>query len=324
MALRIFPYKMASDSAKDLAQLLNVLRIKQDGTFVPKHFTQILNWGNSKTPTWATRARERQVTILNKFEAVNLAANKLTALQRMSEAGVKVPQFTTSVATAQQWLREGATVMERHDLRGNSGAGIRIVANNPNEQERGMGVHANITHAPLYTKFINKSTEFRVHVFQGQVIDFVEKKKVAAERRPANFNKYVSSVHQGWVFARTGILLDEDIKIQAIAAVRALGLDFGAVDIVFCDGIGYVLEVNCAPGLAGTTLTCYGNAIRRFMGLAPLPGTNNTVTTNVQPPAPVHAVVQTQAVNTQADMVNVRMSRQLARQLKTLLAEINL
>lgn len=260
MSLKIYPYNLGSESAKELSTLLGAMRVRPDGDFVPRHFMKVLNWGASRVPDWAGRAQARGVRILNSPSAVNVAANKLSALQRLTEAGIRVPEFTTSKAKAQQWLSAGETVMERHELRGNSGDGIRVVNLDDEEMESVLST------APLYTKFVNKTAEFRVHVFNGQVIDYVQKMKVAAERRGDNFNKYISSVNYGWVFARNNIREMDEIKQLAIKAVRALGLDFGAVDIVYADGLGYVLEVNSAPGLAGTTLVRYGNAIRRYMG----------------------------------------------------------
>jgi len=47
-----------------------------------------------------------------------------------------------------------------------------------------------------------------------------------------------------------------------------LGLDFGAVDVVMSKGrnsLPYVLEVNCAPGLQGTTLTNYKKAVIQWL-----------------------------------------------------------
>lgn len=343
MALKIYPYNMNSESAKDLAQLLNVMRIRPDGNFIPKHFMKILNWGSSRVPDWASRAAARSVPILNKPANVAIAVDKLLTLKRLSEAGVRVPEFTTNVSVAGEWLRRGATVMERHELRGNSGDGIRVVNFDDEEME------SNLTSAPLYTKFIPKTAEFRVHVFNGEVIDYIQKLKISSERRPENFNKYISSVNYGWVFSRTGIRDMPEVRQIAIQAVRALGLDFGAVDVVFADGLPFVLEVNCSPGLAGTTLVKYGNALRRYMGLSDLPAdsvqavmarTNEgTVASTAAPVAqvsnqaaaplvrPVSGWAGSSAlptVETYGDTVTLHLDRATAVKLKNLLASVGI
>lgn len=317
--LKLYPYKIGSESATELSELLDVLRIKPEGNYVPKIGHKVINWGNSRMPLWADRANQRGVTFLNKPGAVNTASNKLTAFQMLQAANIAIPKFTTDMTTAQTWVRTGATVVERHELRGNSGEGIRIVnlddPDMPNDIQR----------APLYTKFIPKTAEFRVHCFRGEVIDYIQKKKTLADRRPDNFNKYISSINCGWVFSRTDVLDMPEIRQLAIRAVAALGLDFGAVDIVFCDGIPYVLEVNTAPGLSGTTLVKYANAFRRFMGAADLPLSVTQPlmdTGTIHRVAPVVAAHSAQVDNTMHEIVNVRMDRATALKLSSLLSQV--
>lgn len=272
--LKIYPYKMASESAKDLASTLNCLRVKPDGKYVPKIGHTVVNWGSGKSPSWISRANARGVTILNKPEAVKIASNKLNALIALEEAGINVPRFTTDRRLAGYWLEDGETVVERHVLNGNSADGVRIVNLDDDEMD------SDLRSAPLYTKFIPKSCEFRVHVLRGDVIDYCEKKKMSSDRRPENFNKYVCSNELGWVFCRSNIRDIPEVKQLAIEAVSALGLDFGAVDVVYHEGTPYVLEVNTAPGITGTTLTNYANAFRGFLGLPNL--TENTSTPSVE------------------------------------------
>lgn len=317
--LKIYPFKMGSESAKDLAELLDITRVRPDGAYVPKIGHKVINWGSGRAPNWLQQAGQRGVTVLNKIEATNTASNKLLAFQALAANGIAIPKFTTDMGTARGWLRAGDTVVERHELRGNSGAGIRIVNLDDNEMPN------DLTTAPLYTKFIPKTAEFRVHVFRGEVIDYIEKKKVLADRRPANFNKYISSINCGWVFSRTDVRDMPEVRQIAIRAVAALGLDFGAVDIVYCDGLPYVLEVNTAPGLSGTTLVKYANAFRRYMGQPDLPATvtqpmMDAVATHRV--APVVAARVAQVDNTMHEIVTLRIDRGTALKLKSLLASI--
>lgn len=310
--LKMLPYQMGSESAKQLASLLNVKRVYPDGDYMPRVGHSIVNWGFSGTPGWIERARARGVSILNKPEAVRIASNKLEALKALVSAGVAVPQFTVSQYTASEWVNAGHTVIERHELRGNSGAGIRIVNLDDDSVEN------YITPAPLYTKFIPKTAEFRVHVFRGQVIDICEKKKMASDRRPENFNKYICSTEVGWVFTRQNVRDIPEVRALAIRAVSSLGLDFGAVDVVYHEGRPYVLEVNTAPGLMGTTLVSYANAFRRFIGAPNL--SQDVVDTVVSreitsaPAAIVHEPV--------SEEVSLRLDRATALKLKALLSSI--
>jgi hypothetical protein len=317
--LRLYPYKIVSESATALSDLLDIYRVKPEGTYVPKIGHKVINWGNGRVPEWITTANQRGVTLLNKPAAVNIASNKLTALQALKLANVAVPEFTSDFAVARQWLRAGKTVVERHELRGNSGEGIRIVNLDDTEMPNELQT------APLYTKFLPKTNEFRVHVFQGQVIDYIEKKKVLTANRTDTFNKYISSINMGWVFSRTGIRDIPEVRAIAIKAVAALGLDFGAVDIVYENGFPYVLEVNTAPGLSGTTLVKYANAFRKYMGQPDLDitvtqGLMDTVTTHRV--TPIVAANVAQVDNTMHELVTLRIDRGTALKLRALLANI--
>ena len=72
-------------------------------------------------------------------------------------------------------------------------------------------------------------------------------------------NWKVRNHDNGFIFQIEDFDLPEDCEKQAIAAVEALDLDFGAVDVVYNgkEQKAYVLEVNSAPGLSGTTLDKY-------------------------------------------------------------------
>lgn len=311
--LKMLPYNQGSESARDLAKLLGCLRVKPDGNYAPQIGHHLLNWGYSGTPEWMQRAQARGVRVLNAPARVNVAGNKLSTFNVLQANGITIPEFTTDMNQARRWVDQGNTVLERHELRGNSGAGIRIV----NLDDDRMPSH--ITQAPLYTKFINKTNEFRVHVFRGQVIDYVEKKRLPQDRRPVNFNKYVSSTHQGWVFQRTNVLELANVKQVAIDATRALGLDFAAVDVVYSDGIAYVLECNTAPGLGGVTLMKYANAVRGYMGLAPL---REEQQTRPAEPMVINRPIAAPVAHNDGDMVTLVLNRTLARQLRQLLANV--
>lgn len=251
MKVRILPYKGFSESAKALVQALrNKAILKSQTTPVKGRKKVLLNWGHS-----APRFALTGVTVLNQPQAVANASNKLTALQMMKEAEVNVPDFTTNRTDAETWIDEERIVLCRTLLRANSGRGI-VIAKEVDQ----------LVAAPLYVKYIRKEKEYRLHVFNGVVIDVTEKRRRGGfEDNPA-YNKYIRSYEQGWIMAREDVVVTEATKAEAVKAIRALGLDFGAVDIVMDKkNRPYVLEVNTAPGIQGTTLETYKTAVETWM-----------------------------------------------------------
>lgn len=251
MKLKVLPYKPGSQSAKALVNSLRPIALmKKQCTPLVGRNKLLLNWGNS-----SPRFNVVGATILNKPEAIAKASNKLTALYVLSAGGVKVPDFTNDINVAKQWVQDNRIVFCRTLLRANSGRGI-VIAKEVDD----------LVPAPLYTKYIRKEKEYRLHVFNGQVIDVVEKRRRSGFQESGNYNRYIRSYEQGWIFARDGVVASEAVKAAAIKSVQVLGLDFGAVDIVINrDGLPVVLEVNTAPGLQGTTLANYKRAVEQWV-----------------------------------------------------------
>ena len=243
---------MASESAKALRNSLPTRSklIRPDGRYRHKLRNKIINWGNSTLPTsWQWNPN----TDLNNPECVRRASNKLLAFQRMREYNVQTPIWTISRIEAQELLNAGNTIVVRHTLNGHSGQGIEILS------------EGTLPEAPLYVVYKKKFSEFRVHVFKGEVIDTQQKKVRDGARDTPTFNSRVRSHANGWVFCRDGIVASPARDLLAIQAITALGLDFGAVDIIYNqqENQYYVLEVNSAPGLEGTTLQKYLEAIQK-------------------------------------------------------------
>lgn len=241
----VMPYKIGSRSAGALAGSLSVR--KSRGVKIFRPFTKVVNWGKGDI-----KVRGRNLSILNKPEAIRAASDKVTSLRVMRAAGVATIDFTSDRSVVWGWLDDGATVYGRRLTRAHSGRGIEILTD-------GMSVPS----LPLYTKGITKAHEFRVHVMLGGVIDFSKKRR----RDGGEANPLIKNLDNGWVFCRTGVVLPDCVRDQATKAVRALGLDFGAVDVLYKEreNQAFVLEVNTAPGLEGTTLERYSARIRQWL-----------------------------------------------------------
>lgn len=244
---------MGSESAKALAKELGVLRIYPYSSryrYKPRHL--IINWGCGNTEHLSTIPKEAW---LNHPEYVNIAINKIKSLNCFRQADVPHPQFTTNKFIAQHWVEENNVVYCRTLLQGKGGADI-VIANSTDS----------LVTAPLYTLGIKTKTEYRVHVFNGEVVDYVKKARRRGERPSHQIRNY----SKGWVFVREGVQLPEACKKASIAAVQALGLHFGAVDVAtISDDETEVLvfEVNTACGFkyGSTTCNAYSSAILNYI-----------------------------------------------------------
>lgn len=240
--MKLYPYNYFSKSARNLAGLLEAILINPDKPCIISNSEPMINWGSSSlqytTANW-----------INHPEKVKRATNKLSTFQCLQDAGcISTPDWTTKKEVAQEWYDKGNVILARTVLTGHSGNGIVVC--DPEQP-------APLPAAPLYVRYVKKSAEYRVHVGFGSVWD------IQAKRKQSNFqgtyNSRIRSHHNGWVFCRDGVQETPDLSELAIETITALGLDFGAVDIIFNSKQNryYVLEVNTAPGLEGETLFTY-------------------------------------------------------------------
>ena len=246
MKMYIYSHNPHSEGAKALSQALNVKRIKHGNSkFRGGMGKAIINWGAGTLPDQVMVCQ----TILNKPQAIRNASNKLKSFELFQQAGVTVPQFFTSKVDAIGYINEkaGNSIVCRTKLNGHSGEGIEIAAHGDD-----------VVDAPLYTAYVKKQEEYRYHVFMGQVVD-IQRKARKRDVPDDAVNWQVRNLDGGFIFAREGVVASPVASEEAVKAVEALGLDFGAVDLIYNarEDKYYVLECNTAPGLAGTTLDGY-------------------------------------------------------------------
>ena len=256
MRFKVFPYKLGSQSAKALANALNVKRVRD--TYEPRRNDVVINWGNSRAVRYVRTAHD-----LNKHEAIALASNKLKTFETLTAAGFEhIPRYCTSQYDASNMLYIATNGGEdlgkesiycRTSLTGHSGSGIVIAKNTYQFVE-----------APLYTLGTKHKHEFRVHVFKGKVIDVQQKKRRLDYTGP---NTGIRNHSNGYIYARVDVDVPPLLLSSSIQAVTLLGLDFGAVDVGYRerDSRVFVFEVNTAPGLVGTTLDKYANAFKEYL-----------------------------------------------------------
>jgi glutathione synthase/RimK-type ligase-like ATP-grasp enzyme len=105
--------------------------------------------------------------------------------------------------------------------------------------------------ATHFMEFIQAPYELRAHVFMGKSIR-ISLKDISG--REGNHNIYTT--------AKPPKHLRDLVREPAKRAVEAVGLDFGAVDILATDTECWVLEVNSAPGVGGTMPELYARVFK--------------------------------------------------------------
>lgn len=249
---KVYPYKQGSRSASAIASIVGGRVLRREGsTYRYRPSDTVINWGSSSCP----------YPCLNNPRAVEVAGNKLLtfqALQRSNdnpgESYVSIPRFWTR---REDIPDDAFPIVCRTVLRGHSGNGI-VIADDRNS----------LVDAPLYVKYVKKQQEFRIHLgFDRNGLKIIKCQRKARRREtPDNeVNWKVRNLAGGFIYA---ILEDREVPDavldNSIACVGNLGLDFGAVDVIFNErsDTAYVLEVNTACGVEGSTADAYGRFFR--------------------------------------------------------------
>ncbi len=251
----LYAWNKTSEGGANLIATLGGKRIKHEKSkFKGNKNKVVINWGSSQLPEEVTKS-----SILNDPKAVSICSNKLTFFDHISKSGrVSVPDWTNDPDTAYRWVSEGFIVCARTVLQGHSAEGLILMTKDDPKS---------LVKAPLYTKYIPKEDEYRVHVVGKEVID-IQRKALRNgwidEHGPANYK--IRNLANGFVYIRNDINPPQSVLDVAIAAVQEVGLDFGAVDVIWNRkrDASYVLEINTAPGLEGSTVENYAKAIKTY------------------------------------------------------------
>lgn len=191
---------------------------------------------------WGVSGEDDAPRVLNPGNAVAKAANKLESLRILQEAGIHVPRFSTNPHD----FDDGGTFLGRRRSH-TGGTDIKVFD----------AAHTEAIFSDYFTEFVPSEREFRIHVFRGQVLGSQVKKWEGEGDAPET---PIRNHAKGWVFVPFTRSRPNASRIEAAtSAVEALGLDFGAVDIL--SERDTVLEVNTAPGLSERFLDLYANAI---------------------------------------------------------------
>ena len=263
--LYVLPYKMSSQSAKALARGLECKRLHRDRAPRPKRNSILINWGCGQGNTHETFTDldlDPFHNVVNPPEHIEEVRGKLKFFEFIDGFNcdvvdgfnINIPQFTELKGVALGWLAEGKTVVCRASLTGSGGRGITLVKG---DEE--------LPDVPLYTVYIKKNQEYRVHMGKFGAFDIQQKKVKRGFESP---NYQVRNHDNGFVFCREDLDVPEVVLEEAEKLIYVMNLDLYAVDIIYNSHYNQatVLEVNTAPGLEGATLDKYINEIKENIG----------------------------------------------------------
>lgn len=207
----------------------------------------LIRWGSSA----AVKLTPKKV--LNKKDAIALAANKLDSLVKMKAAQVPVPKTIPLGELGELTLAEVIS----------KGLKFPVLAREP-QHTRGADIllclqNKDLVRAVRWGKtflveYIATDREYRVHIFNGEIIRTSQKVLMSRD----NYLPYMRNDDHNHTFRNPRKQLTTEQQEIAIKAVQSLGLDFGAVDMVIGDdGKPYVLEVNTGPALIQNGIEIY-------------------------------------------------------------------
>ncbi len=199
---------------------------------------------HSETQLHLLRLLEKRFPTLNKAEGIAVAKNKIKTVEILNRAGLAMPRsfiiedlvgFTAAVEKL-----GGYPVVWKAPY-GTFGMDVHLV-HSYEEAEKLFESYLRAESAMnfLIQEFIVESAgrDTRVFVLDGEV--------VAAMERRAQEGEFRSNVELG--ASTHSVEIEERVKNLAIQSVKALGLDYGGVDIVHSKRGPLVLEVNANAG----------------------------------------------------------------------------
>lgn len=233
-------------TGKQMADLLEVERgIKTPYPNPPVDV--LIRWGSRRHISGAG-------IVINSSRAIGNASNKVIALSTIRDEGIE------TVTWSKDWAK---IAKPGRIIFGRSATGMQgrdIVIYDPGDMYAGQypkSPPASCSH-DFYSVYFADAREYRIHVVDGQVIRAQAKYLDFPEKEGDGF---IKNYAHGYRFRAPKRNLRTPRREAAIGAVKALGLDFGAVDILVTGRGQYVLEVNTAPACSPLTARCYAAAI---------------------------------------------------------------
>ena len=185
------------------------------------------------------------------------SVDKLTQYKWFAENNIPTLEFTTDRQVVNAWLDNNHIVFGRKYLNASCGKGIMVIEPDPLGEV--------FSDCPVYTKYKKKKREFRVHVFKDQVVNVTEKKR--RKEFDGERDTKIRNLANGYVFVQSVENEPEGLRELALKAAGVSKSDFRGVDIGYNEKKDelFVIEVNSAPGIQGTNVQKYLDAIVNYV-----------------------------------------------------------
>ena len=243
----------SSKTGKDLLRKFSTVATKAIKKRTNKRFRAdlVLRWGSTETfPRLTSRVE------LNTLEATNNASDKLVMMQKLTAAGISTPDI---MFNPNQPIPQGAEgyLSDLNEYRNEEG---KFYVRGANQEIRYTDT---IRPGDLYVSrpIPNKRREYRVHVFNSQILEIYEKvPREGADSRICKAHNCNFKLRD-----KNNCRLSAADQQMCIDAVNALGLTFGGVDLGRTkDKESFVLEVNSAPSLNSLNIERYFAKIMEY------------------------------------------------------------
>lgn len=205
-----------------------------------ERYDYLIRWGSTRSIRWIPA-----IKTFNRRSSISNNTDKYNSLSVMSEAGVPTPRFNRSSSHI-----DFPAIGRSNNHMG--GRDVQLYMQRTDIEHVGP--------SDYYVHYIPKMLEYRVHIIGNEVVKVSQKVRT----EDGEYDPVVWNYGNGFTFRNPR---EEHAGLYfAMAAVRALDLDFGAVDLIIGeDNRPYVLEVNTAPGLDEPSLDIYEQKFRRLL-----------------------------------------------------------
>lgn len=225
---------VTKESAGKLAEILKADTWNPYKTNRYKDYDVLFNYGCSDFYVF------RYDKVINSPEAVRISTDKIKTYEALKKGGVPTCEYVTKknqIPASWKWVVNRATVTGRNC------EGVLITV-----REEALD------NQPLYTKFFHHTEEHRIVVFKGEIV-----------------GRYMKTNLNEGEYELTAMLPDGygALDRSAVAACRAVGLDYAGVDILCTRGGArhIVLEVNSGPLLTEEAQEFFVNKFKNLKGI---------------------------------------------------------